>query len=652
MKISYSFKLFQAFFICTTLLIPFYESKAAPLTPLTQKQIITRLNEWDLLTAPSGNNYPALRYANFLKDPHKWPLEKRIAWRYEHALAQETDEKTLKELCPSRPLTQLNSFINCQKFLPYPIENAKTLWIKNIVTENDEERFLEIYARNLTEEEQWERFETLLSIHNKAAIKRQIPRLNFEKQALATALFQAKFYPKNSLDTFEQLPDTLKTNPTLLIAQFHAVRSNKTLSDSIDFWKAYDSYFVHTSPHNQNLWLSERLSLARMILFQDGAHISENEKEALIKLTQIPHNSPQNLLEQDAILLQSYCLILYHAQPQQALDSLTPLLSSSILSRKAEALFLSAEAEKSRHNEEKYDYFIKEATHIPTSFYGQFSLALLTHSPFLTSDKRSPVFITQLKERLAQTPSLPTLNSPRTDLTQAAHILANRGDTAHATLFLCYLIGQTSDNAQLAAIDKLARQLSLPKVSILIGRKLALKGDILYPDAYPPPYDKRLFPYSSNILPDGLFNALIRQESSADPDAVSPAHAIGLTQILLDTAIETARKHHRSFPQPLDTTTLANPSTNLTVGQDFLEDLYQRFNGNILLTLAAYNAGPHRAQSWGFPINMPIETSNISESALREKEMQVLHWLMTLPFSETRTYIHHILTDMTLYALQ
>lgn len=76
-----------------------------------------------------------------------------------------------------------------------------------------------------------------------------------------------------------------------------------------------------------------------------------------------------------------------------------------------------------------------------------------------------------------------------------------------------------------------------------------------------------------------LLHAVISAESSYRPDAVSPKGAIGLMQIMP----ETARRYGVTNPR--------DPLQNILGGAQYLRDLIAMFNNDIKLALAAYNAG-------------------------------------------------------------
>jgi len=84
---------------------------------------------------------------------------------------------------------------------------------------------------------------------------------------------------------------------------------------------------------------------------------------------------------------------------------------------------------------------------------------------------------------------------------------------------------------------------------------------------------------SRQQLHPALIRAVIKAESDFDPRAVSRAGAIGLMQLMPQTALR------------LDVRDMYNPDDNVGGGAKYLRQLLDRFHGNLPLALAAYNAG-------------------------------------------------------------
>jgi len=131
-----------------------------------------------------------------------------------------------------------------------------------------------------------------------------------------------------------------------------------------------------------------------------------------------------------------------------------------------------------------------------------------------------------------------------------------------------------------------------------------------------------------NSINPALLFAIIRQESLFTPYAHSHAGAIGLMQLMPGTANFIANQVHLGFRLE----NLLDPNINLYLGGIYFRKLVGMFNGNEILAIAAYNAGPNRVKKWLIVKNMPADI-----------------WIENIPFHETRNYVKNILTASTFY---
>jgi soluble lytic murein transglycosylase-like protein len=95
-----------------------------------------------------------------------------------------------------------------------------------------------------------------------------------------------------------------------------------------------------------------------------------------------------------------------------------------------------------------------------------------------------------------------------------------------------------------------------------------------------------------------LVKAVIQTESNFNPHAVSSAKAVGLMQVLPQTATDVGLKPQGQFGV---TQLLHDPWVSILVGTRYLADQLERF-GRVDLALAAYNAGPAAVQKAGLRI--------------------------------------------------
>ena len=138
--------------------------------------------------------------------------------------------------------------------------------------------------------------------------------------------------------------------------------------------------------------------------------------------------------------------------------------------------------------------------------------------------------------------------------------------------------------AQLQRPERVQRHAS-PWVEDPRGMSIPLESD---PFAGPTPFEQRLIAVAIHEgLDPALVLAVVEAESRQTPDAVSPKGAVGLMQVLPETAAEIG------FPDAAD------PASNLEAGCRYLAALLESFGGDVELALAAYNAGPGAVRHWG-----------------------------------------------------
>jgi len=123
-----------------------------------------------------------------------------------------------------------------------------------------------------------------------------------------------------------------------------------------------------------------------------------------------------------------------------------------------------------------------------------------------------------------------------------------------------------------------------------------------------------------------LLMAIAKQESRFSPGVSSPVGAIGLLQLMPATAEELAGG-------ALTSDELREPTRNARLGARYLRQLLEQWEGNIVLAVASYNAGPGAASQW------------VTPALKNDPEL----WIERIPYPETRLYTKKVLGNLWAY---
>lgn len=146
---------------------------------------------------------------------------------------------------------------------------------------------------------------------------------------------------------------------------------------------------------------------------------------------------------------------------------------------------------------------------------------------------------------------------------------------------------------------------------------------------FPRPYLPTIKGIVSNRIDPLIVLSLIRQESAFNPKAKSHVGARGLMQLMPATA--------KGLNRRISSRSLNNPQINLRLGIKYLKRLFNKYDGNLVYTLSAYNAGESRVKAW--------------KKTYFKHNKSFMHQVESIPFNETNLYVKLIIRNLFFYKL-
>lgn len=166
-----------------------------------------------------------------------------------------------------------------------------------------------------------------------------------------------------------------------------------------------------------------------------------------------------------------------------------------------------------------------------------------------------------------------------------------------------------------------------------LARGLQPGREALWWLSWPPAYRDlidEVFP-SGAAIDRELVWAIMREESHYRVDARSSVGALGLLQLMPETAAQLAKQQGL---EAFETGDLFDPKTNIRLGAAYLAQLGQRFDGRMSAAIGSYNAGPSKVSAW-----------LRGDGGQQEDDV----WVENIPYDQTRAYVKRVLRSLHVY---
>jgi soluble lytic murein transglycosylase len=559
--------------------------------------------------------------AAFVADHPDWPNQELLERRREEALAAAPLGAGLLPQCAAAPLSLPAALLRCADAWQQSGDtaaaaaSARRAWVGTWITDPWQEiGFVQRWGTLMTPDDQWARFQALAWADSPASA-RQLDRLPAAHRLAAEARLAVQHNAPTAPALLAALP-AQDMDPGLFLDRARSLRRAGHAAEALAWWTAQGAAEEDAAfPAHAAAFWAERNLLARALLRADdpdGAYAIA-----------AGHGPLTGEAAADAAFLAGFIALRRLADPALAARHFRHLagLTASAITQ-GRALYWLGRAAAAAGEDARPDY--RAAAAWTDTFYGQLAARALGEDPAeRIRALRDPDWTSDDALALVSR-----------DLARAVLLLVAWGEPRRGNAFLLRLAELAPNPPQRAAAAHLALALGQPSVAVGIARRVGRDGGMLpqagWPDALTPP--------AAPIDP-AVTLGLIRQESSFDPGALSPAGARGLMQLMPATAQATARTLGESITPAALT---ADPAANMRLGTAYLRQLLGQFGGAVPLAVAAYNAGPNRVQEW-------LAANGDPRTAGQDA---MIDWIELIPFNETRNYVQRVLENAVIYRAQ
>ena len=586
--------------------------KAGELAQKTADKKVVKLVEWLRLTRAADGGAAFEDMERFMKKNAHFPRIYVIRRNAEKALMEQGDDAALAKWFKKHPPVAPAAVIKQAELLMAKKEWERAvpmlyqLWAKGELSDDETQAVKEKLSLLLDEHDFANRVEALLDERKPKQAQKLLPELGDESRRLAVVRIGLINNDAHAMRKIKSLPEKMQKNTGLLFDELRWLRNKSKYDDAVNLLKS-----VPMAVQRGDKWWNERVTVARQLL-------NDGQVRAAYDLVKT-HSLPKGGSYADAEWMAGWIALRDLKRSALARKHFSNMLSAvkSPVSLARGEYWMGRAFEASKNKTESRRWYRMAARRI-TTIYGQLAAGRLK------------------KDALPALPleNAPTLNEMdgirKNELFQMAKLLQQAGQNELTDVFAARLVADAKTPEQTTALAyALAEDLQRPDLAVNIARRARANGTYIVSLGYPVwdlKHDER--------AEQALVLSIIRQESNFSTDAVSPAGARGLMQILPSTAKQIARRKKKKFSAQMLN---SNPDFNVEMGSAYFADMLKRFDGSYILAVAAYNAGPTNVRKWMKTMGKPDE------------RLDAIDWIERIPFGETRNYVQRVLENLHIY---
>jgi soluble lytic murein transglycosylase len=485
------------------------------------------------------------------------------------------------------------------------IRLLREAWIEGDLSDKRERDLGRRHRQLLSQEDHRHRLVRLLWDRERAAASRMLSYVDEPTRAFGRAWLALMGAGGNPDSLLAKVPEEYREHPGLAIERARWRRQKG------DDGRARALLLGHIDEMRPEVWWQERRIHVRRAL--TAGHVSEAYAIAS------GHDLSEGAEYAEAEWLSGWIALRFLNDPRQAGFHFAKMYGAvQFPVSSARAAYWSGRAAEARNDQAGARTWYEEAARHGLTYYGQLAVQNLGRAAHYALPK-DPVPTAEERRQFGDN-----------DLVRAAFLLGSAGGQKTIDSLIQKLAIEPDRPGQVTLALALAERFGRRDLAVAAGKKAAQEGVHVVTHAYP------LMEMPREFVTDlALVLAVARQESQFNPEAVSPAGARGLMQLMPATAQRTAK----SISLPYSEARLTEDSRyNTVLGSAHLAELLKSFNGSYVLSIAAYNAGEGRVRKWIKDNGDP-----------RWAEVDEVDWVEQIPFEETRNYVQRVMEGIQIY---
>jgi soluble lytic murein transglycosylase len=578
-----------------------------------------KLIEWAILRSDNNTVSDSDRYIAFARDNPTWPSIAVIRRRGEAGLweGRASAGEMRAALGTGNPTSAKGKLAAARIRLDAGDRAGATTivretWRNDQMGESLEREVLETFGSLLTPADHRARMDDRLNDEDFDGAARAASRVGGAAPAIVRAREAVHRKQANAGALLEAVPQAARKDPAFIFARAQWLRRQERGREAAPLLAQADP-----RAGNNEEWWDERRSLVRRLL-------DENDPAKAYQVA--AGNSAKDYRSViEAEFLAGWIALRFLNRPQDAARHFTKLMETGKTPvTESRALYWLGRARQAAGDQAGAARAFQQAGRYTATFYGQLARDksglndLPIRSPAAVSGSDRAAF-----QRLEVIRALDMLyDADARDMTLTFHAdMVRRFEREQDFALLADVASRNRDARALVMIGKAANQKGLPFDSVA------------WPTFGLPDY--------TPLGPDAgkaVAYAIARQESEFNMRTLSSANAMGLMQITPTAGRYMARKFGFEYSENRIRT---DAEHNTAVGAVQIGDLLRTYDGSLILSFAAYNAGQGRVRDWIAKYGDP-----------RQPNVDPIDWIERIPFAETRNYVQRVMENLQVYRVR